>query len=326
MDSIRKDIKEGNFKQVYVLYGEEAYLKQVYKRSLIKALGIEEDTMNYHVFEGKNIVPEQLIDLCETMPFFSDRRVLLLENTGFFKNKCEEFAEYLKVLPEYVYIIFVEDSVDGKLKMTRNAKTVGRVVEFSTQKEEYLTRRVLEKLQQNNLKITKQNMELFLAMVGSDLGNIMMELEKLIGYVQGRNEIRAEDIQMICVSQLSNKIFDMVRAVTERNQKQALELYSDLLARQEKPMLILFLLGRQFRQILLAKKMGLEGAGQREISAKLGVPNFAASNLLKCSRAYSVEKLEEAIADFADSEEAVKSGRLDERLSVELLIVKYCRA
>lgn len=88
-------------------------------------------------------------------------------------------------------------------------------------------------------------------------------------------------------------------------------------------MRILFLLSKQFRQMCLAKKMAGEGSSQNEIATRLGVPSFVARNILACARAYSVEELEQAEEDFVDAEEAVKTGRLQDVLSVELLIVKY---
>ena len=109
MKNIQEDIKTGNFKQAYLLYGEEAYLKQQYKQRLLNALNPDGDTMNFSRFEGKGIEVKELIDLCETLPFFAERRVILLEDTGFFKNKCDELADYLKNLPEYLCMIFVEN-------------------------------------------------------------------------------------------------------------------------------------------------------------------------------------------------------------------------
>ena len=69
MKNIQVDIKSGNFKQVYLLYGEEAYLKQQYKQNLVKALNPDGDTMNFNHYEGKGIDVKQLIDLCETCHF-----------------------------------------------------------------------------------------------------------------------------------------------------------------------------------------------------------------------------------------------------------------
>lgn len=323
MKSIQEDIKTGNFKQSYLLFGEEAYLKHQYKEKLLNALNPDGDTMNFSRYEGKGIDVKQIIDLCETMPFFAERRVILLEDTGFFKNKCEEFADYMKSLPDYLVLVFAESEVDKRSRMYKAVKSGGRVTEFAKQDEKTLMRWAAGLLGKEGKKITQRDMEFFLTKTGTDMGNIRMELEKLIMYTEGQDIVTAEDIEAICVTQTTNKIFDMVRAVTEKNQKRALELYYDLLTLKEPPMRILFLLAKQFRQLLLTKKMTGEGASQNEIATRLGVPSFVVRNISACARSYTVEELEKAVEDFVDAEEAVKTGRLGDVLSVELLIVKY---
>ena len=323
MKSIQEDIKTGNFKQSYLLFGEEAYLKHQYKEKLLNALNPDGDTMNFSRYEGKGVDVKQLIDLCETMPFFAERRIILLENTGFFKNKCEELADYMKSLPDYLVLVFSESEVDKRSRMYKAVKSGGRVTEFAKQDEKTLMRWAAGILGKEGRKITQRDMELFLTKTGTDMGNIRMELEKLITYTEGQDIVSAEDIEAVCVTQTTNKIFDMVRAVTEKNQKRALELYYDLLTLKEPPMRILFLLAKQFRQLLLTKKMSGEGASQNEIATRLGVPSFVVRNISACARSYTVEELERAVEDFVDAEEAVKTGRLGDVLSVELLIVKY---
>ena len=323
MKSIQEDIKTGNFKQSYLLFGEEAYLKHQYKEKLLNALNPDGDTMNFSRYEGKGVDVKQLIDLCETMPFFAERRIILLEDTGFFKNKCEELADYMKSLPDYLVLVFSESEVDKRSRMYKAVKSGGRVTEFAKQDEKTLMRWAAGILGKEGRKITQRDMELFLTKTGTDMGNIRMELEKLITYTEGQDIVSAEDIEAVCVTQTTNKIFDMVRAVTEKNQKSALELYYVLLTLKEPPMRILFLLAKQFRQLLLTKKMSGEGASQNEIATRLGVPSFVVRNISACARSYTVEELERAVEDFVDAEEAVKTGRLGDVLSVELLIVKY---
>ena len=96
MKSLNEDIKTGQFKQIYLLYGEEAYLKKQYRDKLSKAMMPDNETINYSYYEGKGIVVTQLIDLAETMPFFADKRLIVVENSGFFKNASPELADYLK--------------------------------------------------------------------------------------------------------------------------------------------------------------------------------------------------------------------------------------
>ena len=326
MKTLQEDIKTGNFKQAYLLFGEEAYLKQQYKQNLVKALNPDGDTMNFSHYEGKGIDVKELIDLCETMPFFADRRVILAENTGFFKNKCEELADYMKELPEYMVLVFAETEVDKRSRMYKAVKSAGRAVEFAKQDEKTLMRWAAGLLAREGKKITQRDMELLLTKTGTDMGNLRMELEKLVTYTMGADVVTARDIEEICTTQTQNKIFDMVRAVTEKNQKRALDLYYDLLTLKEPPMRILFLLARQFRQLFLVKQLQGEGASQSEIASRLGVPAFAVRNILSCARSYSLEELEEAVNDFVEAEEAVKTGRLGDVLSVELLIVKYSSA
>lgn len=326
MKNIQEDIKTGNFKKAYLLCGDEAYLKVQYKNKLLKALNPDGDTMNFNHYEGRNIDVKELIDLCETMPFFADRRVVLLENTGFFKNKCDELADYMKELPDYLCLVFVEDEVDKRSKMYKAVKSCGRIGEFARQDEKTLMQWAAGILKKEGKNITQRDMELLLTMTGIDMGNLRMELEKLITYTGDRDVVTRADIQAVCTTQIQNKIFDMVRAVTEKNQKRALELYYDLLTLKEPPMRILFLLAKQFRQLLLVKEYTEEGVAQPEMASRLGVPSFVVRNIASCARAYRISELRQAVTDFVDAEEAVKTGRLQDVLSVELLIVKYSSA
>lgn len=326
MKNIQEDIKTGNFKKAYLLCGDEAYLKVQYKNKLLKTLNPDGDTMNFNHYEGRNIDVKELIDLCETMPFFADRRVVLLENTGFFKNKCDELADYMKELPDYLCLVFVEDEVDKRSKMYKAVKSCGRIGEFARQDEKTLMQWAAGILKKEGKNITQRDMELLLTMTGIDMGNLRMELEKLITYTGDRDVVTRADIQAVCTTQIQNKIFDMVRAVTEKNQKRALELYYDLLTLKEPPMRILFLLAKQFRQLLLVKEYTEEGVAQPEMASRLGIPSFVVRNIASCARAYRISELRQAVTDFVDAEEAVKTGRLQDVLSVELLIVKYSSA
>lgn len=220
----------------------------------------------------------------------------------------------------------MEDEVDKRSKMYKAVKSCGRIGEFARQDEKTLMQWAAGILKREGKNITQRDMELLLTMTGIDMGNLRMELEKLITYTGDRNVVTRADIQEVCTTQTQNKIFDMVRAVTEKNQKRALDLYYDLLTLKEPPMRILFLLAKQFRQLLLVKEYTEEGVAQPEMASRLGVPSFVVRNIASCARSYRISELRQAVTDFVDAEEAVKTGRLQDVLSVELLIVKYSSA
>ena len=325
MKILQEDLKTGNFKHIYLLYGEEAYLVRQYRDRLRDSLCVEGDTMNTSVFSGKDIRPASLIDLSETMPFFAERRVIFVENSGFFKKSPEDLAAYLGELPETTYFIFVEEEVDKRGKMYKQVKKFGSVVEFKRQTDAVLMQWILGKLKKENKRITRPVMELFLDKTGTDMELITQELEKLLCYTMEKDVIEAADVEAICANQINGKIFDMVDAIGRKEQKKALDLYYDLLALKEPPMRILFLLARQFNLLLQVKELQRLGCDQKTIASRTGLQSFVVRNYTGCTGRYTTAQLRQAVEDFTQTEEEVKTGRLSDVLSVELLIVKYAR-
>ena len=323
MKTIDNDIKMGQLKNVYLLYGTEDYLKRQYRDKLKHALVEPDDTMNFSAYEGKDINPKELIDLSETLPFFKEKRMILVENSGFFKNSCDDLAEYMSQLPESTCFVFVEEEVDKRSKLFKAASRAGSAVEFETPKEDMLVRWILGRIQREGKKITQSVMQLFLSKTGSDMENIDKELEKLICYTLDKTEISAADVEAICTGQTENKIFEMIDAISAKNQKKALDLYYDLLALKEAPMRILFLIARQFQNLLLIKSMSAKGYPAVSIAKTAGMPSFAVQKNLRQAGAFKINQLKEAIEDCGQAEEDVKTGRMADQLAVELLIVKY---
>lgn len=322
MKSIDEDIKTGQFQNIYLLYGEEAYLKRQYKEKLLKAMVTEGDTMNFSAYEGKDIVQGELIDLAETLPFFAERRVLLVEDSGFFKNSSEELAAYIPEVAESTCFIFVESEVDKRNKLYKQVKKSGRIVCFERQNDEILMRWVGGRLKKEGKAMTRAAYQRFITKTGNDMENIDRELEKLICYCMDRETIEEEQVEAICVEQTENKIFEMINAISEKRQKQALNLYYDLLTLKEPPMRILFLILRQFQKLMLIKELTGQGTDSRIIASKAGMPEFAVRKNQRMAGNFTMQQIREAIEDGIDFEESVKSGRMNDRIAVELLIVK----
>ena len=136
-------------------------------------------------------------------------------------------------------------------------------MEFARQDEKTLMTWVLGMMKKRGKKDHTPGYEDFLEKTGTDMGNISQELEKLLSYTMGRDVITRADIEAVCTTQITNRIFEMIRAVTEKKQRKALDLYQDLLALKEPPMRILFLMVRQFRILMEVSEMSRRGYGKR---------------------------------------------------------------
>lgn len=323
MQTLTQDMKEHSFKPVYLIYGDEVFLKNSYKNKM-KAAITDGDTVNFNQFEGKGIDIKELISLSDTMPFFAEKRLILIEDSGFFKSPAEELAAYLSQIPDTTCMIFVESEVDKRSRMFKKVKEVGYVCEMGRQDLGQLAKWAGTLLSREGKKITGNTMELFLSKTGDDMENIRMELEKLVSYTLGRDIITAEDVEAICTERVTNKIFEMVTAIVNRQTRKAMDLYEDLLTLKEPPMRILFLIARQFNQLLQVKELMGKGMDKSGIASKLKIPPFAAGKIMPQARSFSKEAILSYVNLCVDAEESVKTGKLLDRLAVELLLThKY---
>lgn len=323
MQRINEDIRNNSFSQVYLLFGEEAYLRKQYKDKLKKALSADGDTMNCHYYEGKDVSVGEIIDLAETMPFLAERRVIIMENTGLFKHGGEALAEYLASPSPTAFFVFAETEIDKRSKLFKAVQNKGVAVEFAVQDENTLKRWILGMIKRENKNISENALQAFLNKTGTDMENIYKELEKLFCYCLDKDAITEADIEEICTQRISNQIFDMVNAVADKQQKKALSLYYDLLALREAPMRILFLVGRQFNILLMVKELKKKGYDNKTIASKAGIPPFTVGKYAAQASKFKSADLRQAIGECVEADEAVKTGRMNDKMSVELLLVKY---
>lgn len=322
MKILSQHMKSGQFKSVYLIYGEEDYLRKQYKDRMREAL-IGDDTMNYNYYEGKGISVKELIDVSETLPFFNERRLILVENSGFFSSSQEELAGYLKEKPETTCFLFVEKDVDKRNKLFKTVSALGYAANMTAPDERMLIRWISGILKKEQRFMREDAMRHFLERIDTDMENIRRELDKLVVYTDGAQEITVGDIDEVCTVYTESQVFDMVRSVAEKQQSKALDLYYDLIAQKEAPMRILYWITRQFNQLYQIKDLQSKGYPDHVIAERMGVRDFVVrKNKTLCQR-FSLEELRKSIQICVEREEDVKTGRLNDRMAVELLIIQF---
>ncbi len=323
MQQLSQDIQNQTFKSVYLLYGEEAYLRIQYKNRLRKALLPEDDTMNYSYYEGKDTNVAEVIDLAETMPFFADRRVVFLENTDFVKTNNDKLAEYIQGdIPESTVIVLIEANVDKRTKLYKAISKVGRCVEFQAQNDTTLKKWIAGRMKSEGKKVTEHTLDILLETVGTDMLNISTELEKLFAYTYGRDVITEDDIRAVCSVILSNRIFDMIAQMGLKNQTKALEMYQDLLNMKESPFGILALIHRQFITMLQIADLRANGMNKTVIASTMGMSPYIVGKYLPQIDCFTISEMKKVIEGCARVDYDVKSGNIKAELGVELLIIE----
>ncbi len=324
MKELKRQIKERQFARVYLLYGEESYLRNYYSKLLMEAV-TQEDTMNSATFSESDIDLAAFRDFVETMPFFADYRFALVRDSGLFTKSADDWAQVIANLPETAVVVFNEEKADKRTKLYKAVEKAGRVVEMKKPSEEELMTWVLGRCKANNLKITRTAAEEFVMRTSDNMENMISEFDKLAAYVAETGEIRIEDVQAVTTLWIQNRIFQMMDAMAEGREKSALSMYYDLLALKEPPMRILFMVGKLIRQLLQVKQLQKAGTGADAIAGQLRVRPFVAKKLMGQGRRFTEQQLSDYAKMCMEMEYAVKKGDLADKLGAELAFVKIAR-
>lgn len=324
MQQLTQDIKNETYKPVYLLYGEEAYLRLQYKNKLKAALSPDSDDMNYSYYEGKDTNIPEIIDQAETLPFFSDRRVIFLENTDLVKSGGDALADYINAgIPESTVLVLTEANVDKRTKLFKAIGKAGRCVEFTVQNDQTLKKWILGKMKSENKRVTEHTIDVFLERVGTDMLTISSELEKLFSYTMGRDVVTEDDIAAVCTVSLNSKIFDMIGHIGLRHQKEALKMYHELLFMRESPFGMLALINRQFTLMLQIADLRDAGIPKGMIASKVGLAPFIVNKYLPQIDCFSKREMVKVLEGCAKVDQDVKSGNIKPELGVELLIIEH---
>lgn len=335
-------IKNKDIGCLYLFYGPEEYLKRNYTDQIDKVLVSEEFAlMNKVVLEGK-ITPSAIIDNCETLPLFSDRRLVIVKNSGLFKggkkakekggsasaskkgsakSKGDELADFLSAVPKHVCLIFLEAEIDKRVKYVDLVKTNGLIVEFDYKKPDELTKWVLRRITELGYEANLRTAAMIVEYCEISMDDILNEIIKLCAYAGDRRRIAESDVEKVCIKSVKSRVFDLTDAIGAKQTAKALMLLSDMEVLKEPMPKVMYMISRQFRQLVQVKLMLGDGASQAQIASHLKLHPYVAGKLVKQANSFSQEKLEQAISTGLELDLAIKTGRLDNKTAVELMII-----
>jgi len=328
MKELKDDFKKKQFKPVYLLYGEEPYLVRHYTGMFAEKLLEGADAMmNRDTFEGKETDIDSMIDAANTLPFLSDWRLVYVKDSHLLttgrKDATEKLATYLPTLPDTTILVFVENTIDKRNRLYKKIVELGRVVECKIPGESELIRWIGNVFKKKGKEIPAEAVRQLIATVPCNMDTIYAEADKLAGFVGERTTITTNDIRDVCTQSLEARIFELVAAVCGGKTEKALVQYHNMLIMKEQPLMVLTMMARQFRMVLQCKVCAEKNMTPNAISDILGIQGFIVRECLKQSLNFTASRLLQALSDCQDTDTRIKSGLLDDKIGVELLIVRY---
>lgn len=335
---LEKKIKKHELDNCYIFCGsDEKLIKNHVKFITDNVLNRDFMDLNYSKFDGSKIDFETIIDACETMPFMSDKKVVVvyrasfLDDSGGGKNsgdiKSKNFAmlnEYLKNPSPHcilvIYYVFLSDREKPSNKIKKLDKK-SCVIKVDKLRGESLQKKCRSLFENAGTKIGKSELTLFCGQVDNNMEIILNEVEKLVSFTQGR-EITKEDILEMMPQKSENDIFNLVDYLSQKNIKKALDVLNELIYKGEKIPLILFMLGRQFN-LLFNLKLGIDSGKTKEILAnELKLHPYICEKMISQSMKFTIKALKRNIELCVDTEKILKSASTDDKLNIEVFMIK----
>jgi DNA polymerase-3 subunit delta len=334
----------------YILHGEDEFSRSEEVKKMRAKMGDPQFAdLNITLFDGRKVSLAELQHACDAVPFLSDKRLVIVEGMlARFdprRKKSEEDAGeeieeeanpqlskelkgYLTQLTGTVRLVFVESKTLAKnnpiLKHAESEKKKAYVKEFKVPAERALPKWIQERVNAKGGTIEIDAVNELAAHVGSGLRLLDNEIEKLLAY-RGKEAIRADDVRALVASVRESNIFELVDALGRRETDVALNLLHGQLDHNAAPQYLLSMITRQFRLLLQVKDLAARGLTLNAAREQLQLHPFVAQKTWTQALNFTLPRLEAAHQKLLDTDLAIKTGRSEPVLALDVLIVDLTR-
>ena len=282
--------------------------------------------MNYSVFRDESISEDEIISIAQTMPFFAERRVIVVEESGFFAKKTDDaFVTAMSDIPDTTVIIFIESKTDGKLKLYNLFAKTGTIAGFGRPDSASLVKWVKNLFADDGIAIEDVAIYRLIDSASSNMNRIFTEVEKLKAYGAESKKITLADVNILSADVVEDKIFEMIDEISKKNKNRVLKLYDDLLYLKTDPMSIISLTLLQYGRLLKTSEVLDHGKDLKKAASYAKVQDWQAKKYIAICESYSTKQLVEKVNFCMDADRMVKTGRMKKELAAEMMILNLLK-
>ncbi|MBA7492687.1 putative protein YqeN [subsurface metagenome] len=311
---------------VYLFYGKENYLKEdISKKLRNRLIDPAYRELNYKIFYGDRLSINEVINDLKTLPLMSKHKLVVIkEAEKINKNDETKLVNYFNRLSlknnfSTLIIIYKENSPNKELVAA--IKKVGVVSNFSITDKAKLTLWINSKFRQSNKKITPEALFYLQSIIGSDLGHLFNEIEKIDIYTKDQKIIEKEDIMMIIGGSEAVNIFKVLDSIGDKDIKNAIDGLVKLNQGNLHHLSIFAMIYRQIKLILQTKLLLASGFSFKEVEKKLKLPYFVIEKITKQSKKYTFKQICKSyeLLNIADLE--LKDSQKEPEIILEELVM-----
>ncbi len=313
---------------LYLFYGPEEYLKKRYIDDLEKAMiNIGPPEFNRICLYGRTSATA-ISEVVNTMPVFSENKIVIVYNSGLFKKQAASaetgseagWFELLDDIPAYSCLIFNEDEASKESRLMKRVLQKGVVKEAPLAKPYELESWLIKEALKQGKELDRSAAALMVAMCEPGMDSILKELEKLVLFSDETRSIGRREVESICTGTLKSRIYNLTDAIASNNAKKSFETLRSLIDLKEPLQKIVGSLSHHFRILLKIKLFQEEGVKPDEKLIGEKINPYVLEKSIRQARQIPLSKLKQIIGSILEHDLAVKKGKLQDRVSIDMVI------
>jgi len=312
---------------IIFFYGEDTFrmrqkLRELKEKFVTASLG---DT-NLAVLDGERITYDEFVRQILAMPFLSKTRLVIVENLlrKAKKDVAEKIPEGFKKMTASTVLVFVEEGIPDRRTALFRKLSKEKVEEFKLLEPESLRRWIKKEVETRGGTIDSAAILKLAEFVGNDLWRMTNEIDKLIAFGP---KITHQNIEILVNPQIQANIFNLIDAMAQKNIKLANKELYRLLNSGANELYILTMIIYQYRNLLIIKDLGerLKNTNRWALAKKAGLHPFVIQKSLAVLGKYSLDQLKNVYGILQDFDVRMKTGKIESRVALELLIFKLAK-
>ncbi len=334
-NGIKTQIRTKTYSNVYLFYGEESYLKQLYINRIIDKT-VEESfkTFNLHTIDGKDATLDMIAECCEALPMMGEYSVTIVNDMALNKLNTTEYNKLIELIsdvPETTILIFWQNTAEDDSKDKKWSEIIklvsakGSCVNLSKKTASELVKILVGGAQKRECTMSNDVAKYLLSVVGDDMTVLLNELDKVC-FFTGTGEVTKKAVDAVAVKSLEATTFSLSKALVAGNFDKAYEMLDILFFRKTEPTLIMGALITAYVDMYRAKVALTNGENATALASSFNYRNkeFRLTNGARNASKLSITQLRKALDILAEADEKLKTGvdASGARLAIEQLMVR----
>lgn len=298
---------------VYFLYGtNEEEINDFVKQN-------NKENININNYSEDTKLDELINDLSYT-DIFSTKRIDVIKNPKFLNEKDINYDKLINYINDKtaindLYIIVKEDKLDERKKIIKILKENSKY--FPELTPNTIEKHIKNKCLTNSYTFEDKALKLFINKLNKNYKLVNNELEKLFLYKIENKNITVEDVKKVTSYNVENNIFKLIDSINEKNKKQIINTYNDLIFSRVEPIMIIGLLSKQYRLYLQIKILIKEHKSKNEIEEILKEHPYRLQLATQESYNFSEKYLVDILYKLSKIDEKIKTEFIDDKYILE---------